>query len=171
MFYSSYGWTSLNTSFHRFVSAIHIPTSSPSSLISGGGDPLLKFWDWMAGALKHELLVQDAVEPFMAVKVNKRHRGLSEEDEATPEGANKLKNKRNKGRKGGKGKEANKEVDNAGGEEVVTTQTVAHDDATGPQKEDAMEEKKVLVIHHIDSLESQSGPYIVFSAVGSVIVS
>ncbi|KIY44974.1 hypothetical protein FISHEDRAFT_8895, partial [Fistulina hepatica ATCC 64428] len=35
----------------KFISAIHIPRHSPSHLISGGGDSVLKVWDWMAGTL------------------------------------------------------------------------------------------------------------------------
>ncbi|KAG1748777.1 WD40-repeat-containing domain protein [Suillus occidentalis] len=35
----------------KYVSAIHIPSFSPGTLISGGGDSVLKLWDWMSGKL------------------------------------------------------------------------------------------------------------------------
>ena len=145
--------------FLRFVSAIHIPTSDPASLISGGGDPMLKIWDWMTGVLKHEVAVLDAVEPFMAVRALKRKRGYGDLDDEgeIPEGARK---KRKKGHRKGKGKEKAKEEDM----EVETD----GDEGEGEDEEKDPKPEKVLVIHKIDTLPSDSGPQVVFSAVGYV---
>ncbi len=74
--------------FYRFVSAIHIPKSDPSSLISGGGDPMLKIWDWATGVTKHSLSVLEVVEPFIVIRASKKKRG-GDDDEGASEGAGK----------------------------------------------------------------------------------
>jgi tRNA (guanine-N(7)-)-methyltransferase subunit TRM82 len=135
----------------RFVSAIHIPTSDPASLISGGGDPMLKIWDWMTGVLKHEVAVFDAVEPFIAVLALKRRRGDLDDEGEIPEGA-RIKHKK---RRKGKGKEKAKEKDEEDDDE---------EEEEGEGEESKPE--KVLVIHKIDTLVSDSGPQVIFSAVG-----
>lgn len=144
----------------RFVSAIHIPRSDPASLISGGGDPMLKIWDWMTGVLKHEVEVLDAVEPFMAVRALKKKRGYGDLDDEgeIPEGA---RIKRKKGNRKGKGKEKAKEKD----KEVDDA-----DDGEGEDedKEEDSKPEKVLVVKKIDTLPSDSGPQVIFSAVGYV---
>lgn len=131
----------------RFVSAIHIPTFDSSTLISGGGDPVLKIWDWMTGTVKHEIEVLETAVPFIAVRTLKRKRG-SDDGEA-PEGG---KFRRKKG--SGKKQEADKELMEAGEDENVN-------EASGETKPE-----KVLVIRRIQSVNSDSGPHIVFSAVG-----
>ena len=142
---------------YRFVSAIHIPSSDPASLISGGGDPMLKIWDWMTGVLKHEVAVLDAVEPFMAVRALKRRRGYGDldDDGEIPEGARIKHKKRRKGKGKEKAKEKDKEAD-------------ADEDENEEEEEDSKPEKpeKVLVIHKIDTVPSDSGPQAVFSAIG-----
>ena len=150
----------ISSLFLRFVSAVHIPKSDPTSLISGGGDPVLKIWDWMTGVLKHEVAVLDAVEPFMAVRALKRKRGSGDLDdgEDISEGA---RIKRKKGHRKGKGKEKAKEKD----------KEADGDDGDGDadeDKEEAPRPEKVLVIHKIDTLLSDSGPHVIFSAVGYV---
>ena len=144
--------------YFRFVSAIHIPKSDPESLISGGGDPMLKIWDWMTGVLKHEVVVLDAVKPFIAVRALKKKRGYYgdlDDDGEIPEGARK---KRKKGK--GKGKEKAKEKDNADDDEGEVEEEVEEDSKP----------EKVLVIHKIDTLPSDSGPQVIFSAVGYVLL-
>lgn len=135
---------------HRFVSAIHIPSFESATLVSGGGDPVLKIWDWMTGSVKHEIEVLEKVEPFMAVRALKRKRGC--EDEQTPEGG---KFKRKKGRGKGKKNEVNAEVKEA---EQAENANEVPEEETKPEK--------VLVIRRIQSVNSDSGPHIVFSAVG-----
>jgi hypothetical protein len=142
------------TKSFRFVSAIHIPTSDPASLISGGGDPMLKIWDWMTGVLKHEVAVLDIVEPFIAVRALKRKRGYGDVDDEgeMPEGA---RIKRKKGHR--KGKEKAKEKDSAD-----------YVEGEDEDKEEYSKPERVLVIHKIDTLPSDSGPQVIFSAVGYV---
>lgn len=115
---------------------------------------MLKIWDWMTGVIKHEVAVLEAVEPFIAVRALKKKRGYSDFDdgEDAPEGT------RNKRRKGdGRGKEKGKEKD----------KEVDGEDSEGEDEAD-MEDKaeKVLVIHKIETLLSESGPQVIFSAVG-----
>ena len=147
------------TIFLRFVSAIHIPASDPASLISGGGDPMLKIWDWMTGVLKHEVAVLGSVEPFIAVHALKRKRGYGDLDDMgeIPEGA---RIKRKKGHRKGKGKEKAKEKD----------READADDSEGEDedKEEDSKPEKVLVIHKIDTVPSDSSPQVIFSAVGYV---
>ena len=117
---------------------------------------MLKIWDWMTGVLKHEVAVLDIVEPFIAVRALKRKRWYGDVDDEgeMPEGA---RIKRKKGHRKGKGKEKAKEQDNA-------------DDGEGEDedKEDGSKPERVLVIHKIDTLPSDSGPQVIFSAVGYV---
>lgn len=51
-----------------FVSAIHIPTSHPSTLISGGGEPTLQIFDWTTGSLQRRVDILSAVSPYRAVR-------------------------------------------------------------------------------------------------------
>ncbi|KAF8967637.1 WD40-repeat-containing domain protein [Flammula alnicola] len=142
----------------KFVSAIHIPKSDHFSLISGGGDPMLKIWDWMTGTVTHELPVLANIEPFIAVRASKRKRGgEDDDDEAIPEGTSKLKPKRKKGRK-------EKEVEQAGdgGSEGAGTPA-----ADAPENKEEEKPEKVLVIHQIESIDSDTGPHIIFSAIGT----
>lgn len=118
---------------------------------------MLKIWDWMAGQVVHEVSIAEVVDPFMVVRVAKRKRGGHDDD--PPE------NGRQKRKRKGKGK----------GKERPEAQNVekAVDDVKLGQEETPVEPKaeKVLVIHKIDSLESESGKHILFSAVGSVFLS
>ncbi|KAF8909289.1 WD40-repeat-containing domain protein [Gymnopilus junonius] len=152
----------------KFVSAIHIPRGDKSSLISGGGDPMLKIWDWMKGTIKHELPVLEVVEPFIAVRAVKRRRGWPEEDgEEAPEGK-RLKRKRGRGKKGEKEqkKTGDEEEEELGGEgEVAEENTPEHVGA--PENGEEAQPEKVLVIHRMESIESSTGSHIIFSAVGT----
>ncbi|KAJ7016419.1 hypothetical protein C8F04DRAFT_1202237, partial [Mycena alexandri] len=49
-------------------------------LVSGGGDPMLKIWDWMTGKLKREIPILHAVEPFIKVKPARRTPRRFEDD-------------------------------------------------------------------------------------------
>ncbi|TFY83186.1 hypothetical protein EWM64_g822 [Hericium alpestre] len=104
----------------KFVSAVHIPSFAPETLISGGGDPALKIWDWKSGHLLREIPVIDAVMPFIAVRVKKRKwRDEEEEDgeEKKPRGQ--------KGRGKNKGKQKSAEAtSDAGDAEVEVTEAV-----------------------------------------------
>ena len=115
---------------------------------------MLKIWDWMTGVLKHEVAVLDAVEPFMAVRALKRKRvyGDDHDDEGeVPEGA-RIKRKKGKGKEKEKAKEKGEADDDEGEDEV--------------EVEENSKPEKVLVIHKIDTFLSDSGPQVIFSAVG-----
>ena len=117
---------------------------------------MLKIWDWMTGVLKHEVAVLDAVEQFVAVRALKRKRGYGDVDDEgdIPEGA---RIKRKKGHRKGKGKEKAKEKEEVGADE---------DEGEDEEEEEESKPEKVLVIHKIDTLSSDSGPQVIFSAVG-----
>ncbi|KAH9479543.1 tRNA (guanine-N(7)-)-methyltransferase non-catalytic subunit TRM82 [Psilocybe cubensis] len=138
----------------KFVSAIHIPKFDSATLISGGGDPVLKIWDWMTGSVRHDIEVLEKVEPYMAVRALKRKRGY--EDGEAPEGG---KFRRKKGR--GKAKKKEGSTDAKDSEEPETANDV-------PEEEPKLE--KVLVIRRIQSVKSDAGPYILFSAIGTTAV-
>lgn len=141
----------------RFVSAIHIPKDDPSSLISGGGDPMLKIWDWASGALKHSVPVLETVEPFLAILASRKKRGLGQDDEGAPDGSAKM----------GKG-QRKKEKRNAAKQDEVLAGEVANTPVAADSEnvEDEPKPEKVLVIHRIECIDSDSGPHVIFSAVG-----
>ena len=120
---------------------------------------MLKIWDWMTGVLKHEIAVLDAVEPFMAVRALKKKRRYGDLDDEgeMPEGA-RVKHKKRKGKGKEKAKEKDMEVDGDGDEGEDEEEEVGEDSKP----------EKVLVIHKIDTLPSDSGPQVIFSAVGYV---
>lgn len=150
----------------RFVSALHIPAFNRSLLVSGGGDPGLKVWDWMTGKEKHDIPIREAVEPFIVVKGKKR-RWFEEE----MGGENSTARVRKKGRKG-KAKEVpvqDVHMEEAGGGGSPTPPIPEDALEDGPQESIRPEvEELVLVIHKIDSFETPRGKYLVFSAVGYV---
>ena len=139
------------------MSALHIPSFDHSSLISGGGDPVLKIWDWMTGVVKHEVSVLDIVEPFIAVRALKRKRGQTEDDgDEAPKGSKgKAKRKQSK-----KGNQVEEQATN--GSHAATPVVDIKDEGESSEEKP----QKVLVINKIDSVNSDSGPHIVFSAVG-----
>ncbi|KAJ3159796.1 tRNA (guanine-N(7)-)-methyltransferase non-catalytic subunit trm82 [Geranomyces michiganensis] len=61
----------------KFVSAIHIPACAPNLLISGGGDPFLLTWDFMAGKILQRIPLEEnegqvavsAIESHASTKV------------------------------------------------------------------------------------------------------
>ncbi|KAL1734036.1 FAD dependent oxidoreductase-domain-containing protein [Schizophyllum commune] len=135
----------------KFVSALHIPASVPGRLISGGGDLVLRVWDWMTGTIVREIPVLDVVEPTIKVKSLKRKWGDDGEGSAP----------RKKKRKGkGKAKDG---TDAAGDAEEGTSEQTTE----GAKAEE--EGKTVLVVHKIETLRAGEGQplHVVFNAVGS----
>ncbi|KAH9166877.1 WD40 repeat-like protein [Lactarius sanguifluus] len=70
----------------RFVSAIHIPREPTAHgvLVSGGGDPVIKLWDWRAGRWLYDVAIEDAVRPFIAVRRAQPRRGYDSDGERKP---------------------------------------------------------------------------------------
>jgi tRNA (guanine-N(7)-)-methyltransferase subunit TRM82 len=152
----------------RFVSALHIPPADPSSLISGGGDPVVKVWDWISGRLRWEVSVWELVEQFVGVDRvgGKSGEGEGESEGGTGEGENSRKKRGKKQDKKGKAKAKSK-----GKEDDVKADEVASEnrDEVSVSLEDTPQSSKVLVIQQIESISTaRSGTYILFSAVGYV---
>ncbi|KAJ4473624.1 WD40-repeat-containing domain protein [Lentinula aciculospora] len=53
----------------QFISAIHVSSDLPDTLISGGGDSELKIWDWFSGKHRTDIPILDSVKPYIQVKV------------------------------------------------------------------------------------------------------
>ena len=164
----------------RFVSALHIPSFQESTLISGGGDPVLKVWDWMSGKLLADIPVFDVAESYIKVKAPKRKRGWSDED-GDEEGAQdgEAQNGKGKGKGKGRGRRARgkgkgKGKETAEAEEEQRDKPMAEADGGAPVEEKGQDtalntEDTVLVfvVHKIRSVDrGEHGRFIVFSVVG-----
>lgn len=167
----------------RFVSAVHIPSFAPNTLVSGGGDPVLKLWDWMFGEQVAEVPMLEIVEPYMRVKAPKNRRGRTDGEDAEDGTAeNNVVRKKKRGRKGrGKGTAGRKEEGTPAAEGEPGEENAGEDAPEGDlemdpvaaeggaQSEEGTQEpdKTVLVIHKIDSLDlAEHGRLLLFSAVG-----
>ncbi|KIJ65081.1 hypothetical protein HYDPIDRAFT_89135 [Hydnomerulius pinastri MD-312] len=142
----------------KYVSAIHLLSFAPASLISGGGDRELKVWDWMTGRLQQNISVFAAVEPFIKVKAQKRKLGSQEdgnEDAEAPKGKGRRRNK-------GKGKQ-----NTAAGNEAEGL-SLAQSTEGSNQPTDSTE--TVFVVCKISSFVSGDQNHVVFSAVGATAI-
>lgn len=160
------------------MSALHIPSFQQNVLVSGGGDPVLKVWDWMSGKLLVDIPVSSVVEPYIKVKAPKRRRGWDDGDgdgdggngEQGPKGG-KGKGRRSRGKGKGKGRtglreeSANAESSGANtGEQTMPDANLSEDDQTTTG---TSEEVLVFVVHKISSVNcGEHGRFIVFSVVG-----
>ncbi|TCD69470.1 tRNA (guanine-N(7)-)-methyltransferase non-catalytic subunit trm82 [Steccherinum ochraceum] len=176
----------------KFVSAIHIPSFSPHSLISGGGDPYLQCWNWTTGKKISSIPILDAVLPFITVKPPKG-RAWSNGDEEEGGGAEKPGRRKGKGKKG-KGKEkaggsgdAAEPAQDEGAEssEVADAASAGIKDGEAKQSledvimaEEGRSEQEVsrtqeeqdptLVVNRIETVQlSDESRWIVFSAIGA----
>lgn len=179
----------------RFVSAVHIPTFAPQSLISGGGDPYLQCWEWISG-LKHITIpIADVVQPFIKVRPPKGRPWSSGGDGEDGESIGDEKPGRKKGKgKRKKGKRQSEEPAEGEGEAVEgagdelrgdsrTEDVVMDDPAPAPPEESVTQdgsplldqvmtedELPVLVINRIETVVTPDGSkWIVFNAVGYVV--
>jgi tRNA (guanine-N(7)-)-methyltransferase subunit TRM82 len=144
----------------RFVSTLNLPAFSPTELVSGGGDPVLKVWDWMRGTLVREIPVAATVEPFIRVKSARRTPRRFEDNGGDEE--NKKKSRKEKARAKHRRKE---ETSAEPSEEPEAAESL--DAGPGPSREGG---ETVLALRRIESLQpdpSDTG-YLIFSAVGSV---
>ena len=169
----------------RFVHTVHIPTFAPSVLISGGGDPVLKLWNWMSGELLCDIQIGEVVTPFIAVHPLKEKWGGGEADDAGE--ANDGKRRRRKGRGKGKAKmEEQGETEEAQTVAIAAKDAEAHvedasmsgvypqnepSDAIVTQSEElkSSEDSSVLVVHRVASVDvAGQGQFLIFNAVGYV---
>jgi len=128
-------------------------------------------WDWVTGKEKHDIPIQEAVEPFIVVKGKKRRWF----DETEMGGENSTFRARKKGRKGkgrGKAKEVSEQdmdMEDAGDDDTPAPAIVegTPEAEGGPQESIRPEvEELVLAIHKINSFETLQGNHLVFSAIG-----
>lgn len=153
------------------MTAIHIPLFAPEILISGGGDPMLKLWDWMTGKFKAEVEVWDTVQKFLLAKGYKKIRGQwgkKIEDGAT-DGDQVGKTRKERREKNRKGKERqHPESVGIEGDEPEAESEGEQDDpkSTLSQAEPVDTGEFILVIHKIQTLELEKSRHIIFSAVG-----
>ncbi|KAI0046502.1 WD40 repeat-like protein [Auriscalpium vulgare] len=164
----------------KFVSAIHSPSFAPHILISGGGEPDLKVWDWHAGKRIHDIPVLDVVLSSIEVLPKKRKWGDNGDDDDGGEGEGG--SKKPHGRKGRRKNKSRASVDEdaADGEEQDEGATIV-DDASGTatplaraeseeqagSAEPSASPQPTLVVQKIDSAEVQGQPVVLFSAVGA----
>ncbi|KAL6305963.1 WD40-repeat-containing domain protein [Sparassis latifolia] len=132
----------------KFVSAVHIPAFAPSTLVSGGGDPVFKLWDWMTGTLQSEIPVLDAVKPFIKVQAVKGKWGREDGEDGEDDGAGQHARGKKKRGKRRKGKEQVREDDRADGEadgapEVAEEAEDADTEGEGSQEADTLKESQV----------------------------
>ncbi|TFK83764.1 WD40 repeat-like protein [Polyporus arcularius HHB13444] len=163
----------------KFVSALHIPSFQPSTLISGGGDPMLKVWDWMSGKLLANITVFPAVEPYIKVKAPKRRRGSDGDGDGVNGEQKKGKGRRHRGKGKGMGKEEAREgsadVEQVEGAAAPKANETPEDSSMpDPGSGDAQnisaapEEVVVFVVHKISSADrGEHGRFIIFNAVGA----
>jgi tRNA (guanine-N(7)-)-methyltransferase subunit TRM82 len=52
--------------------------------VSGGGDPVLKVWEWRAGRRLYDIAIEETVLPFIAVRRARRKRGYDSDGERKP---------------------------------------------------------------------------------------
>lgn len=139
-----------NTTCFRYVSALHIPSFSPGTLISGGGDSVLRLWDWMSGRPLRTINIFSVVQPFIVVNAPKRKRGWKDEDET------------NGKRRRRKTKANLEEIPGVDDGDAEDSQGAIPEEQPG---EVPPEESRVLVVHKVASVPSLA-QIIVFSVVG-----
>ncbi|KAG2039894.1 WD40-repeat-containing domain protein [Suillus americanus] len=144
----------------KYVSAIHIPSFSPGTLISGGGDSVLKIWDWMSGKLLRDIDVFSAVQPFIAVKAPKKKREWKGEDEDIEPTEGKRGRRKNKGKR--------KKKRSADDGDVEESQDSAVPEGR-PGEASTEDSEVVFVVHRVASIPSLA-PRIVFSVVGATAI-
>ncbi|KAL5531395.1 hypothetical protein ACEPAG_4272 [Sanghuangporus baumii] len=166
----------------KFVSALHKPSWDPSVLVSGGGDPDLKIWNWMEGKLLHEIPIDEAVMPFVKVLRKKPGRNEDGGDAEGQEDASKTASRgKRRGRKKRRGKEevehdadSGEEIGNEGNsdemqvDEQDAAQASASNGVSGSKtKQIPSESSPILAVQKIETFESGSHRLIIFSTHGA----
>jgi len=177
----------------RFISAIHIPRDPAAHdiLISGGGDPVIKVWQWRTGRRLYDVAIEDVVHPFIAVRRARPKRGYDSDGERKPTSRRWLARQRRKEAKAAAAatKLSEDDVDTVpeaeGAEAEVDVEDVDVDDNERNESEDETVDVSatpapasgepeepppapVLVVQKIESLKIDGQLVIVFSAVGYV---
>ena len=158
----------------RFVAALHIPAFAPEQLVSGGGDPVLKVWEWMSGRLLADIHVADVAEGYVKVRAPKRKRGWGDGDgdeEGGGEGGDVQGQKKGKrGRRGRKGKGKGKDDGVEAEKESVEPQPVEQptaEEKENPETTNEPEDVLVFIVDHIQTVDlGEQGRHIVFSVIG-----
>jgi tRNA (guanine-N(7)-)-methyltransferase subunit TRM82 len=170
---------------HRFVSAIHIPRDPTALgiLVSGGGDPVMKVWDWRTGRRLYDVAIEDSVSPFVAVRRARRQRGYDSDGERKPPSRRWLARQRRREAKAAAGTATpaegdvglTPEVDDDGEDGGVGVEVEVGMEDDGDESGDEatetpeIEERPlVLVVQKIDTLKVGGRLAVVFSAVGCV---
>ncbi|KAL5492137.1 TRM82 [Sanghuangporus weigelae] len=166
----------------KFVSALHKLSWDHSVLVSGGGDPNLKIWNWMEGKLLYEIPIDEAVMPFVKVLRKKPGRSEDRSDAEGQEGDSKTASRgRRRGRKKRRGKEeveldadSGEEIGNEGNvdemqiDEQDAAQASARNGIPGSKtKQEPSESSPILAVQKIETFESSPHRFIIFSTHGA----
>lgn len=176
----------------RFISAIHIPRdpAAHNILISGGGDPVIKVWQWRAGRRLYDVAIEDVVRPFIAARRARPKRGYDSDGERKPPSRRWLARQRRKEAKAAAAAtnlsegdvDTVREAEAEGAEAEVDVEDVDVDDderiesddetvdvsATPARDSEEPSPAPVLVVQKIESSKIDGQLVIVFSAVGCV---
>lgn len=137
----------------RFISALEIPSYAPSVLISGGGDPELRMWEYRSGRQVGSLNVWEHVRPTLKVRGGRKK--WKENKEGKPPRPKKGKGK-------GKGAvvvEEDKQMAEVGADEENESKTEG-------QSAGAIFDEEVFVVSHIRCATFGGADIVLFSAVG-----
>ncbi|KZT25266.1 WD40 repeat-like protein [Neolentinus lepideus HHB14362 ss-1] len=163
----------------KFVCALHIPPKSPSVLISGGGDPVLKVWNWYTGKFLRDIRILEHVEPYIKVKVPKGKKsrwdnedGDGDSPESGQKHAKRGKKWKGKAKANETGKSEEPETDEvigvAGQEDVeMTSADKVADEKAQPELETVLAVSKIATVGTSSTSTSDGPASIIFSATGA----
>ncbi|KLO06649.1 hypothetical protein SCHPADRAFT_882612 [Schizopora paradoxa] len=160
----------------KFVSSLHIPSWDSSRLLSGGGDPEIKLWNWMDGRLLAKYSVAHAVFPFVKIfrRVSGGGNASGGEADGEPKKPRKKLSHRKLRKKGKEGRLAYLAAIQKEGEaqaEDVSEQMDIDNPSTPVQASTSATDERLadptLVISKIETLETSSQKLCFFSAIGS----
>jgi tRNA (guanine-N(7)-)-methyltransferase subunit TRM82 len=156
--------------------------------VSGGGDPVLKVWDWRAGRWLYDVAIEDAVRPFIIVCRARRKQGYDSDGEPKLPSRRWLARQRRRQAKaamligevadttqdGEEVEEAEAEIEAEDGEDENGNEAAdvpVVEDATPATPSGEPEElpTPVLVVQKIETLDVSSRLILVFSAVGYAV--
>ncbi|KAH9989586.1 WD40-repeat-containing domain protein [Russula vinacea] len=167
----------------KFISAIHIPRDPAAHdiLISGGGDPVLKVWQWRTGRRLYDVAIEEVVRPFIVIRRARPKRGYGSDGERKPPSRRWLARQRRRQAKVAAtaktlsetdagtipGPEAEAEVDVEDMDENEGTES-EDESVDAPSPGDPGEPSPpVLVVQKIETLRIDGRLVVVFSVVGA----